>query len=55
MILRPAKKEDYADIVRLCEGVFEGYDIFPSEFHLFLDAPNRLIHVAEDEQGRVVS
>ena len=55
MKIRAGRKEDLAGILALCDGVFNDFDVFPYLFTRYIDAPNRIVYVAEDENGHIVS
>ena len=55
MKIRAGRKEDLADILALCDGVFNDFDVFPYLFTRYVDAPNRIVCVAEDGNGHIVS
>ena len=54
VVVRRATPDDYDAIVRLSEGLYEGYDYVPDIYFKCLEDPNRYMQVAE-WNGKVVS
>ena len=53
--IREARTEDYQGIAAICDGVFDDFDVFPYLLQKYVASPNRIVHVAEDKNGRIVS
>jgi ribosomal protein S18 acetylase RimI-like enzyme len=51
--LRFAKEDDFKDVLEISEGVYDGRDYLPHEFHCLLKTTNKLVFLAE-VQGKVI-
>ena len=54
VVVRRATPDDYDAIIRISEGIYDGYDYVPDIYFKCLEDPNRCMQVAE-WNGKVVS
>ncbi|XP_075927375.1 putative N-acetyltransferase 16 [Petromyzon marinus] len=54
LVFNLARPEDYEEVMRMSEGIYEGKDYLPSIYHDWLKDPNRTVMLAQ-LQGRIVA
>ena len=54
MVLRPATSSDYAGVLAISKGIYDGRDVLPAMYDYYMKDKTRISYVAE-YHGKIVS